>query len=145
MLTIYTNHPGGNLVHKHQTIKFDVKRERSATNKISWTDKKCRKIASPQIKAHGKKTRKLKEIVKYLQISPGNWEFYLPELHHQVQEPWRSLLSIPVKQTTGLPLFLRDCYKRFRYSKLTKKQKNKHLIAKSYTSRECTRTMRVAW
>ena len=24
VLTIYTNHPGGNLVHKHQTIKLDV-------------------------------------------------------------------------------------------------------------------------
>ena len=24
MLTIFTNHPGGNLVHKHKTRKFDV-------------------------------------------------------------------------------------------------------------------------
>ena len=24
MLTIYTNHPGGNIVHKHKTIKFDL-------------------------------------------------------------------------------------------------------------------------
>ena len=24
MLTIYTNHQGGNIVHKHKTIKFDL-------------------------------------------------------------------------------------------------------------------------
>ena len=24
MLTIYTNHPGGNIVNKHKTIKFDL-------------------------------------------------------------------------------------------------------------------------
>ena len=24
VLTIYTNHPGGNLVHQHETIKLDV-------------------------------------------------------------------------------------------------------------------------
>ena len=24
MLTIYTNHPDGNIVHKHKTIKFDM-------------------------------------------------------------------------------------------------------------------------
>ena len=78
----YTNHPGGDLVHKHQTIKFDVAGERSATNKINGTDKKSRIIASPQITTHEKK-KKLKEIFKYLRISPGN----LPELRHQVQEP----------------------------------------------------------
>ena len=27
MLTIYTNHPGGNIMHKHKTIKFDLVRE----------------------------------------------------------------------------------------------------------------------
>ena len=31
VLTIYTNHPGGNLVHKHKTIIFDVGGERPAT------------------------------------------------------------------------------------------------------------------
>ena len=37
---IYTNHPGGNLVHKHKTIKFDIVRKWSATKyiQISWTD-----------------------------------------------------------------------------------------------------------
>ena len=40
VLTIYTNHPGGNPVHKHKTIKFDVVGEQPATEyiKISWTD-----------------------------------------------------------------------------------------------------------
>ena len=31
VLTIYTNHPGGNLVHKHQIIKLDVIGESPAT------------------------------------------------------------------------------------------------------------------
>ena len=35
VLTIYTNHPGGNLVHKHKTIKFDMGKERPATMYIS--------------------------------------------------------------------------------------------------------------
>ena len=34
LLTIYINHPGGNLVHKHQAIKFDLEGERSATKDI---------------------------------------------------------------------------------------------------------------
>ena len=34
VLTIYTNHPSGNLVHKYKTIKFDVVVERSATKYI---------------------------------------------------------------------------------------------------------------
>ena len=34
VLTIYTNHPGGNLVHKYKTIKFDVVVERPATKYI---------------------------------------------------------------------------------------------------------------
>ena len=39
-LNIYTNHPGGNPVHKHKTIKFDVVGEQPATEyiKIGWTD-----------------------------------------------------------------------------------------------------------
>ena len=32
--TICTNHPGGNLVHKHKTIKFGVVGEHPATNYI---------------------------------------------------------------------------------------------------------------
>lgn len=31
IVQIYTNHPGGILVHKHNTIKFDVVGERPAT------------------------------------------------------------------------------------------------------------------
>ena len=40
MLTIYANNPGGNLVHKHKTLKFDAVAERPATKyiQISWTD-----------------------------------------------------------------------------------------------------------
>ena len=40
VLTIYTNHPGGNSVHKHKTIKFDVVGRRTASNytQISWAD-----------------------------------------------------------------------------------------------------------
>ena len=33
-LTIYTNHPGGNSVHKHKTIEFDVAGRRTASNSI---------------------------------------------------------------------------------------------------------------
>ena len=32
MLTIYTNHPGGNSVHKHKTIEFDGVGRRTASN-----------------------------------------------------------------------------------------------------------------
>ena len=51
MLTIYANNPGGNLVHKHKTLKFDAVVERLATKyiQISW---KSIKIASPHITAH---------------------------------------------------------------------------------------------
>ena len=40
VLTVYTNHPGGNLAHKRKTIKWDVVEERPATKyfQISWTD-----------------------------------------------------------------------------------------------------------
>ena len=31
VLTIYTNHPSGNLVHTHKTIEFDVVRKRPST------------------------------------------------------------------------------------------------------------------
>ena len=31
---MYTNYPGGNLVHKHNTIKFDVLREQPTTKYI---------------------------------------------------------------------------------------------------------------
>ena len=34
-LTIYTNHPGGNLVQKHKTITFDVVGERAASYIVS--------------------------------------------------------------------------------------------------------------
>ena len=34
VLTIYTNHPGRNLVHEYKTIKFDVVEEQSATKYI---------------------------------------------------------------------------------------------------------------
>ena len=34
MLTIYTNHPGGNLVYENKTIKFDVVGERPAKKYI---------------------------------------------------------------------------------------------------------------
>ena len=41
LLCIYTNHKGGNLVKKYQTIKFEAVRERQATKlytQISRTD-----------------------------------------------------------------------------------------------------------
>ena len=40
VLTIYTNHPGGNLAHKHKTIKGDVVEERPDTKyfQIIWTE-----------------------------------------------------------------------------------------------------------
>ena len=40
VLTIYTNLPGGNLVHKHKTKIFDVVGEQSTTKyiQIGWTD-----------------------------------------------------------------------------------------------------------
>ena len=31
VLTIYTNHPGGNFVHEYKTIKFEAVGERPAT------------------------------------------------------------------------------------------------------------------
>ena len=34
MLTIYANNPGGILVHKHKTLKFDAVVERAATKYI---------------------------------------------------------------------------------------------------------------
>ena len=34
LLTIHINHPGGNLVHKHQAMKFDLEGERRATKYI---------------------------------------------------------------------------------------------------------------
>ena len=34
MLSIYTNSPGGNLGHKHKSLKFDVMRVRTATKYI---------------------------------------------------------------------------------------------------------------
>lgn len=34
VVTIYTNHPGGNIAIKKKTIKFDVLRERPATQRI---------------------------------------------------------------------------------------------------------------
>ena len=37
--TIYTNHPGGKLVHKHKAIKFDVVEERPATKYIQISRK----------------------------------------------------------------------------------------------------------
>ena len=65
ILTIYTNHPSGNLVQKHKTIKFYVVGElptkKYTQNKVSprWSipksaeqTKKSRKIASTQITGH---------------------------------------------------------------------------------------------
>ena len=54
LLTFYLNHPGGNLVHKHQTIKFDPERERSAqsTSNSAEQTKRSERIASPLITAH---------------------------------------------------------------------------------------------
>ena len=55
IVDIYTNHPGGILVHKHNTIKFDVVAEQPATkyypNQLNRL-KSCRKIALPQITVH---------------------------------------------------------------------------------------------
>ena len=34
VLTIYTNHPGGNLVHKHKTVRADEVGEQTATKYI---------------------------------------------------------------------------------------------------------------
>ena len=53
VLTIYTNQPSGNLVHKHKTIKFDVVGELLNRYKLySNQPKKGRKIASPKITAN---------------------------------------------------------------------------------------------
>ena len=54
VLTIYTNYPGGNTVHKHKTIKFEVVGEQPAIMYIQIKKKKKKgtKIASPQITAH---------------------------------------------------------------------------------------------
>ena len=54
MVTIYTNHPGGNHVYKHKTIKFDLMGERPAKiiPKSAQQIKNSRKTASPQIKTH---------------------------------------------------------------------------------------------
>ena len=54
VVTIYTNNPGGNLAHKHKTIKFDVVGERPAMEYIKSAEqtKKSRKTASLQITAH---------------------------------------------------------------------------------------------
>ena len=53
VLTIYTNQPSGNLVHKHKTIKFDVVGELLNRYKLySNQTKKGRKIASPKITAN---------------------------------------------------------------------------------------------
>ena len=50
MLTIYTNHPGGNIVHKHLSWWENDALQRT-TNSAEQTTK-SRKIASPQITAH---------------------------------------------------------------------------------------------
>ena len=43
---MYTNHPGGNLVHKHKTTNFDSVGEQPTTNQQAW---KSRNFSSPQI------------------------------------------------------------------------------------------------
>ena len=54
-MDIYTHHPGGILVHKHNTIKLDVVGEQPTTkyypNQLKWL-KSCRTIAPPQITVH---------------------------------------------------------------------------------------------
>jgi len=54
LITIYTNHPGGNHGHKYKTIRFDLMGERPAKiiPKSAQQTKKSRKTSSPQIKAH---------------------------------------------------------------------------------------------
>ena len=54
MQTIYTNHPGGILLHKHKAIKFDVVGERPATKytRSAEKTKKKGKIETPEITAH---------------------------------------------------------------------------------------------
>ena len=54
VVTIYTNHPGGNHVYKHKTIKFDLMGERPAKiiPESAQQIKNSRKTASPQIKTH---------------------------------------------------------------------------------------------
>lgn len=54
VVTIYSNHPGGNHVHKHKTIKFDLMGEGPAKiiPKSAQQTKKSRKTASSQIKTH---------------------------------------------------------------------------------------------
>ena len=49
VLTIYTNYPGGNPVHKHKTIKFEVVGEQPAIMyiQISWKEKKGYKNCIP--------------------------------------------------------------------------------------------------
>ena len=43
---IYTNHQGGNLVHKHKTLIFGVVQVRAATKytQIRWTKKRLKKM-----------------------------------------------------------------------------------------------------
>ena len=56
MQTIYINHPGGILLHKHKNIKFDVVGERPATKysipESAERTKKKGKIEAPEITAH---------------------------------------------------------------------------------------------
>ena len=73
----YTNHPGGDLVHKHQTIKFDVAGERSATNKINGTDKKSRIIASPQITTQEKKNKNLRKFSNTCEYPLGTYRSFV--------------------------------------------------------------------
>ena len=55
VLTIYPNHVGQNLVHKHKTEKIDVVGEKPATKSVSRSveqTKKNRKITLPKNTAH---------------------------------------------------------------------------------------------
>ena len=55
VLTIYPNHAGQNLVHKHKTEKIDVVGEKPATKSVSRSveqTKKSRKITLPKNTAH---------------------------------------------------------------------------------------------
>jgi len=55
VLTIYPNHAGENLLHKHKTEKFSVVGGKPATKSVSGSveqTKKSRKIALPKNTAH---------------------------------------------------------------------------------------------
>ena len=93
VLTIYTNHPDGILVHKSETIKFDMMGGWPTTNyvQISWTKSgKSRKIAlhlnlSPYV------LKRLKWKAQIIWFSIQN--FHFPHVHVHLNDKYP--LSLP--------------------------------------------------